>query len=75
LRDYIEERALNIANYIIECNATVRQTAKAFGVSKSTVHVDVEKWNGLCGWWNDGRESEVCVCIEAVYLRMVYRFC
>lgn len=41
MRDYIEERALNIANYIIECNATVRQTAKAFGVSKSTVHKDV----------------------------------
>lgn len=32
---------MNIANYIIESNATVRQTAKAFGVSKSTVHKDV----------------------------------
>ena len=41
MKDYIEERAINIANYIIECNATVRQTAKAFGVSKSTVHKDV----------------------------------
>lgn len=41
LKDYIEERALGIANYIIEHNATVRQTAKAFGVSKSTVHKDV----------------------------------
>jgi putative DeoR family transcriptional regulator (stage III sporulation protein D) len=41
LKDYIEERAVSIANYIIEHNATVRQTAKAFGVSKSTVHKDV----------------------------------
>ncbi len=41
MKDYIEERAVNIANYIIESNATVRQTAKALGVSKSTVHKDV----------------------------------
>ena len=41
MRDYIEERAINIANYIIESNATVRQTAREFGVSKSTVHKDV----------------------------------
>ena len=38
--DYIEERAINIANFIIESNATVRQTAREFGVSKSTVHKD-----------------------------------
>ncbi len=41
MKDYIEERAMNIATYIIENNATVRQTAKQFGVSKSTVHKDV----------------------------------
>lgn len=41
MKDYIEERAINIATYIIENNATVRQTAKKFGVSKSTVHADV----------------------------------
>lgn len=41
MRDYIEERAIHIANYIIDHNATVRQTAKAFGISKSTVHKDV----------------------------------
>ena len=40
MRDYIEERAVEIANYIIENNATVRQTAKQFGISKSTVHKD-----------------------------------
>lgn len=43
LKDYIEERAISIANYIIDNNATVRQTAKAFGVSKSTVHMEVTK--------------------------------
>lgn len=41
MKDYIEERAISIANYIIDSNATVHQTAKAFGVSKSTVHKDV----------------------------------
>lgn len=41
MKDYIEERAVAIANYIIDSNATVRQTAKQFGISKSTVHKDV----------------------------------
>lgn len=40
MKDYIEERAVAIANYIIDHNATVRQTAKRFGISKSTVHKD-----------------------------------
>ena len=38
MKGYIEERAVEIANYIIETNTTVRETAKVFGVSKSTVH-------------------------------------
>lgn len=41
MKDYIEERAVEIAHYIIENNATVRQTAKQYGISKSTVHKDV----------------------------------
>jgi len=41
LKEYIEERAINVAAYIIEKNATVRETAKEFGISKSTVHKDV----------------------------------
>lgn len=41
LREYIEERATAVAVYIIESGATVRQTAKKFGVSKSTVHMVV----------------------------------
>lgn len=40
MKEYIEERAIEIANYIIEEKATVRQTAKKFGVSKSTIHKD-----------------------------------
>lgn len=43
LKSYIEERAIDIAEYIIENNATVRQTAKKFGISKSTVHKDVSE--------------------------------
>ncbi|MEE1031110.1 MAG: sporulation transcriptional regulator SpoIIID [Ruminococcus sp.] len=41
MKDYIEERAVEIANYIVETKATVRSTAKKFGVSKSTVHKDI----------------------------------
>lgn len=41
MKDYIEERALEIAGYIIDEEATVRQAAGVFGVSKSTVHKDV----------------------------------
>jgi putative DeoR family transcriptional regulator (stage III sporulation protein D) len=43
LRDYIAERVINISNYIVNNKATVRQAAKCFGVSKSTVHQDVTK--------------------------------
>ena len=37
----IEERVVEIARYIVEHKTTVRETAKAFGISKSTVHKDV----------------------------------
>ena len=36
----IEERAVAVAQYIIETEDTVRGAAKKFGVSKSTVHKD-----------------------------------
>jgi putative DeoR family transcriptional regulator (stage III sporulation protein D) len=45
MKEYIEERAIQIANYIIDENATVRQTAKRFGISKSTVHIQAKKRN------------------------------
>jgi len=43
VKAYIEERAVEVANFIISSNATVRETAKKFGISKSTVHMDVSK--------------------------------
>ncbi|MDO4563219.1 MAG: sporulation transcriptional regulator SpoIIID [Clostridia bacterium] len=41
MKDYIEERAIELANYIIENTSTVRETAKRFAMSKSSVHKDV----------------------------------
>ena len=38
MKEYIEERVLELANYIIENKATVRVAAKHFNISKSTVH-------------------------------------
>lgn len=43
MKDYIEKRAVELAEYIIEHNATVRKTAKEFNISKSTVHKDVHE--------------------------------
>lgn len=43
----IEERAVKLAQYIIDSKDTVRGAAKKFGISKSTVHKDVTLWNGL----------------------------
>lgn len=42
----IEERAINLAHYIIDSKDTVRGAAKKFGISKSTVHKDVTLQNG-----------------------------
>ena len=41
MRRRIEERACELAVYMIENRATVRAAAKQFGVSKSTVHKDL----------------------------------
>ena len=43
LNDITEIRAIQLAEYIISTNGTVRSAAKRFGISKSTVHVDVTK--------------------------------
>ena len=51
MKNYIEERATEIAEYIIENNATVRQAAKHFGISKRTVNAVVTKYidrNATC---------------------------
>lgn len=41
MQDYIEQRVLEISNYMLETGATVRHVAKIFGISKSTVHKDM----------------------------------
>ena len=43
MKDYIQRRAIELASYIVEENATVRAAAKKFKVSKSTVHKDVSE--------------------------------
>lgn len=42
----IEERATELAHYIIDSKDTVRGAAKKFGISKSTVHTEVTFQNG-----------------------------
>lgn len=56
MKKYIEDRAVEVANYIIENNATVRQAAKRFGISKSTVHKDCAE---RLGQINPGLATEV----------------
>lgn len=41
--DTIEQRACTLAVYVIETGATVRAAAKHFGISKSTVHKDLQQ--------------------------------
>ena len=43
MEDTIEQRACQIAVYIISTGATVRTAAKEFGISKSTVHKDLSE--------------------------------
>lgn len=41
MKEYISERVILLAEYIIENKATVRKAAKQFNISKSTVHKDI----------------------------------
>lgn len=43
MKGIVEERAVELGQYIIESKATVRSAAKKFGISKSTVHKDVSE--------------------------------
>ena len=57
----IEERAINLAHYIIDSKDTVRGAAKKFGISKSTVHKDVsERLKKI----NPGLAKEVRVILD-----------
>ena len=46
MKGIVEERAIKLGEYIVESKDTVRRAAVKFGISKSTVHTDVAKWNG-----------------------------
>ena len=43
MKGIVEERAVELGEYIVENRTTVREAAKKFGVSKSTVHTDVSQ--------------------------------
>ena len=65
MKSYIEERAVEIAKYIIDNNATVRQTAKQFGISKSTVHKDVTERFSLVNATLGGEARKVLVVYKS----------
>lgn len=48
MREDLEKRAQELAVYIIENRTTIRSAAKAFGISKSTVHKDLSERLRLC---------------------------
>ena len=56
LRGNIEERACELAAYIIEKRTTVREAAKKFGVSKSTVHMVVPNWDVFYGSFSNSKD-------------------
>ncbi|MBP3347499.1 MAG: sporulation transcriptional regulator SpoIIID [Clostridia bacterium] len=59
MNDYIEQRALALAQYIISSGATVRNAAEVFKISKSTVHKDVtERLEKI--------DSAVCEQVKAI---------
>ena len=60
----IEDRAIHLAQYIIDSKDTVRGTAKKFGISKSTVHKDVTLKNGK----NKGQTIPESIEIKKVFL-------
>lgn len=60
----IDERAIELAYYIIDSKDTVRGAAKKFGISKSTVHTDVTLWNGL----KNGQVIPESIEIKKVFL-------
>lgn len=43
MNNYVEKRCILLGEYIVENGATVRQAGEYFGISKSTVHIDVTK--------------------------------
>ena len=50
MKGVVEERAVELGEFILQNKATVRAAAKRFHISKSTVHTVVTITNGLYGW-------------------------
>ena len=55
----VESRCIELGEYIVENKTTVRQTAKVFDISKSTVHIDVTKRLGEIAPLLAGKVNEV----------------
>ncbi len=64
----IEQRACELAHYIVDSKDTVRGAAKKFGISKSTVHMVVTFRNGLRRVENDiekqSRKKSKGICVQ-----------
>lgn len=69
MKNYIEQRVLEIANYCLRNNATVRESARRFGISKSTMHKDIterlpeinhELYEEVKKYWIPTRPSVIC---------------
>ena len=67
----IEERAVDLAHYIIDSKDTVRGAAKKFGISKSTVHTEVTLQNGL-RVGHVGADDSVCPFPKSIEIKKVF---
>ena len=65
----IEERAIKLAQYIIDTKDTVRGAAKKFGISKSTVHMEVTQKNGK---GNVGSDAHIDLFQKGIEIRKVF---
>ena len=72
MKDYIENRVIEIARYILETQSTVRKTAKEYNISKSTVHkdvterlaeIDAELRKRCTPFWTSTRRSVIFVAV------------
>ncbi|NSW89454.1 MAG: sporulation transcriptional regulator SpoIIID [Firmicutes bacterium] len=61
MKEYIEERAIELAHFIIENKSTVRAAAKKFGISKSTVHTVLRIGVGCTGCLSTPPERMKCI--------------
>ncbi len=67
----IEERAVKLAQYIIDSKDTVRGAAKKFGISKSTVHTEVTIKNGKQKG-HVGADDPVCPIPKSIEIKKVF---